>query len=85
MVMTLTNVKTLKQDITELKATLRQFELENEEIRPSRSEELACSLVESNVGLKDGRYKNQVPLRADIVKKMPNNFANALEHTISLC
>ena len=41
-----------RQEITVLKATLRLVELENEETQPSRSEELACSLVELNVKVK---------------------------------
>ena len=71
-----------RQEITVLKAALRQVELENEETQPSRSEELACSLVELNVKVKDGCYKIPVPLRLDIVKKIPNNFSNALERTM---
>ena len=43
-----------------------------------------CSLVEPNVKVKDGRYETPVPLRPDIVKKIPNNFSNALERTMSL-
>ena len=46
--------------------------------------QLACSLVEPNVKVKDGRYEIPVPLRSDIVKKIPNNFSNALERTMSL-
>ena len=63
---------------------MRQVELENEEAQPSRSEELACFLVKPNVKVKDGRYKIPVPLRPDIVKKIPNNFSNALERTMFL-
>ena len=74
----------LRQEITELKAALRQVELENEETQPSRSEELACSLVEPNVKVKDGRYEIPVPLRPDIVKEIPNNLSNNLERTMSL-
>ena len=74
----------LRQEITELKAALRQVELENEETQLSRSEELACSLVEPNVKVKDGRYEVPVPLRPDFVKKIFNNFSNALERTMSL-
>ena len=76
--------KQLRLEITEIKAALRQVELENEETQLSRSEKLACSLVEPNVKVKDGRYEIPVPLRSDIVKKIPNNFSNALERTISL-
>ena len=74
----------LTQEITELKAALRQVELKNEETQPSKSEEFAYSLVEPNVKVKDGRYEIPVPLRSDIVKKIPNNFLNALERTMSL-
>ena len=74
----------LRQEIIELKAALRQVELENEETQPSRSKELACSLVELDVGVKDGRYDIPVPLRQDIVKKIRNNFSSPLERTMSL-
>ena len=40
--------------------------------------------MEPNVKVKDDRYEIPVPLRSDIVKKIPNNFSNALEHTMSL-
>ena len=46
--------------------------------------ELACSLIKPNVKVKDVRYKIPVLLRPDIVKKIPNNFSNALERTMSL-
>ena len=39
---------------------------------------------EPNVKVKDGCYEIPVPLRSDIVKKIPNNFSNALERTMSL-
>ena len=68
----------LRQEITDLKAALRQVELENEKTLLSRSEELVCSLVEPNVKVKDDRYEILVPLRSDIVKKISNNFSNAL-------
>ena len=51
----------LRQEITELKAALRQVELESEETQPSKSEELACLLVEPDVKVKDGRYETPVP------------------------
>ena len=74
----------LRQKITMLKVALRQVESENEETQPSRSEELACSLVKPNVKVKDGRYEIPVSLRLDIVKKISSNFSNALERTMSL-
>ena len=58
--------KQLRQETTELKATLRQVELENEETHLSSGEEFACSLVEPNVQIKDGRYEILVPLKTEI-------------------
>ena len=57
----------LRQEITELKAALRQVELENEETQPYRCDELGSSLVKPNLKVKNGRYKIPVPLRPDIV------------------
>ena len=74
----------LTQEIPELKAVLRQVELENEQTQSSRTEELACFLVKPNVKVKDGRYEIPVLLRPDIVKKILNNFSNALDRTMSL-
>ena len=73
-----------REEITELKAALRQVKLENEETQPSRCEVLACSLEEPNAKVKDGRYEIPVPLRPDFVKKIPNYSSNALERTMSL-
>ena len=39
---------------------------------------------EPNVKVKDGRYEIPIPLRQDIVEKIPNNFSNALERTMFL-
>ena len=44
----------LREKITELKTTLRQFELKNEKIQLSESEEPACPLVEPNVEFENG-------------------------------
>ena len=74
----------LRREITKPKAALRQVELEEEETQPSRSKELACSFVEPNVKVKDGYYEVSIPLRPDIVKKIPNNVSNALERTMCL-
>ena len=63
---------------------LRQVELESKKTQSSRNEELACSLVEPNIKVRDGRYEIPVPLRTDVVKKIPNNFSNALERIMSL-
>ena len=73
----------LKQEITDLKAALRQVKLENKETRPFRREKIAYSLVEPNVKKEDGRYTIAISLRPDIAKKIPNNFSIALERTMS--
>ena len=39
--------------------------------------------MEPNVKVKGGRYEIPVPLRPDIVNKIPNNFLNALERTMA--
>ena len=64
----------LRQEVTELKGALQQVELEYEETQLSKSEKHACSLVEPNVKVKDGRYKFLVPLRPDLLKSFPVTF-----------
>ena len=40
--------------------------------------------MEPNAKVNDGCYEILVPLKPDIAKKIPNNFSNALERTMSL-
>ena len=65
--------KHLKQEITTLKESVRNFEREDELIQHSMNKEIARGLVEANVKVKNGRYEIPVPFKPDVLKTMPNN------------
>ena len=70
----------LKKEFVDLKENLRSYELADEEIQPSKTDDFIRNLVESNVKVINGRYEIPVPLKMDIVKKLSNsNFANAYD------
>ena len=75
----------MKHKITELKQKLLEYELPDETVQPSRSKELAASLVEPQIIVVDGRYEIPVPLKNEIVEKLPNNYESALKRTSSIC
>ena len=74
----------LKQEISELKDSLRNYEIDDEVIQPSVTDDIARQLVESNVRVKNGRYEIPVPLKTNMLKSLPNNYSNALHRTQSL-
>ena len=59
-----------KQEITELKKKLLDYELQEETDQPSRSEELAASFVEPHITVVDGRYEIPVSLKSKIVGRI---------------
>ena len=61
-----------------------EYELQDETVQPSRSEELAASLVEPHITVVDGRYEIPVPLKNKIVEALPNNYESALKRTSSM-
>ena len=72
----------LKKEIVALKETERQYELDDEAVMPFVSGEMAKKLIEPNIKVVDGQYKMPVPLNPDIIKKLPENYQNALKRTM---
>ena len=58
----------LEQETSELKDSLRNYEMDDEVIQPSMNEDIARQLVESNVRVKNGRYEIPVPLKTNVLK-----------------
>ena len=74
-----------------MKQTLRELELEDEVVQPSRTEVKEPSrtvsnreLVETKVKVVEGRYEIPMPLKCEIIEKLPSNFAGAVGRTESL-
>ena len=74
----------LKKEIVALKETVRQYELDDEVVMPSVSDEMAKELVEPNIKVVDGRYEMPVPLKPDIIEQLPENYQNALKRSMSM-
>ena len=74
----------LKLEISELKDSLRNYEMDDEVIQPSVNADIARQVVESNVRVKNGRYEIPVPLKTNMLKSLPNNYSNALNRIKSL-
>ena len=73
-----------KSEVFSLKQTLRDLELEDEVIQPSRTDEIARTLVESNLKVVNGRNEIPLPVKPDVVEKLPNNYVCALNRTETL-
>ena len=58
----------LKQKVIALKEAFREYELEDETIQPSKTDELAKSLEEPHINVVDGRYEMPVPLKMKYYK-----------------
>ena len=63
---------------------MRQYELDDEVVMPSVSDEMAKELVEPNIKVVDGRYEMPVPLKLDIIEQLPENYQIALKRTMSM-
>ena len=74
----------LKQEITGLKESLRNYEIEDEVKQPSINDKVACQLVESNAKVINGRYENSLPLKMDVVTNWSDNYICALNWTVNL-
>ena len=57
----------LKLESSNLKQKLRDLELQDEVIQPSRNEDIAREIVESNINIVDDRYEILVPLKPEVV------------------
>ena len=60
----------LQQEIGSLKETIREYELQDRLIQPSRTDELAKSLVEPHISVVNGRYEMPVPFKTEMLKKL---------------
>ena len=67
-----------------MKQTLRELELEDEVVQPSRTEVRVRELVETKVKVVEGRYEIPMPWKCEIIDKLPSNFAGAVRRTESL-
>ena len=63
----------LKNELVAVKDALPEYNLLDEELLPSKSDELACNLVEPFIEVKEGRYQIPVPLKSEVLKTFPNN------------
>ena len=71
----------LKLENATLKENLRQLELQEEELQPSKNDEIAQALVESNIIVVEDRYEIPVPLKQDVMETLPSNYDYALKRT----
>ena len=71
----------LREESVTLRENLREFELYNEEVQPSKNDELARSLVKPYVKVENDRYQMPFPVKKDVVDIMPNNSIYALKRT----
>ena len=78
------NLKTLEAENASLKQAIREYELKDEEVQPSRNDELAYQLTEPEIKVKKGRYEIPVPLKPEVVKSLHDNYKNALSRIKSL-
>ena len=74
----------LKREIANLKQSLRESNLENEALQPSRNDERAEEIVESDIKVVDNRYEIPVPLNMAVVEQLPNNYQSALDRAVSV-
>ena len=74
----------LRQEVSALREQLCRYILKDEEIQVSTSDEITRELVEPNVNVMNNRYEIPVPLKVDVVKALPNNYANALDSNFLL-
>ena len=63
---------------------MREYDLNDEMLMPSKTDELARELVQPFIKAVNNRYAMPVPLKDDIVNRLPNNYEYALERTNSL-
>ena len=64
-----------------LEKRLRELELLDESIQPSKSDEMAKEIVESGIKVVGHRYEIPVPLKPEVVKNLTNNYDYALKRT----
>ena len=56
----------LQQEITLLKETIREYELQDELIQPFGTDEIARNLVKPHISVVNGRYVMPVPFKTEM-------------------
>ena len=74
----------LRLENASLKESLRKIELKDEELLPSREDDMTRFLVEPNIKVVKGRFEMPVPLKAELIETLPDNYELALKRTLSL-
>ena len=74
----------LRLENASLKENLRKIELKYEELLPSREDDMARFLVEPNIKVVNGRFEMPVPLKAELIETLPDNYELTLKRTLSL-
>ena len=77
------NIK-VREENSGLKQLIREYELMDETVQPSKNDECAFELTEPKIAIKDGRYQITVTLKSEELENLRNNFDNALTRTLSL-
>ena len=73
----------LRLENASLKENLRKIELKDEELLPSREDDMARSLVEPNIRVVNGRFEMPVLLKAELIETLPDNYELAQKRTLS--
>ena len=74
----------LRLESASLKENLRKIEHNDEELLPSREDDMARSLIEPNIKVVNGRFEMPVPLKAELTETLPDNYELAVKRTLSL-
>ena len=82
--LTSTVVRNNKQEVLVLKDCLRNYEVEDESIQPSRNDEITRLLMELNIKVIDNGYEIPFPMKKNVIHVLPDNFNYALERTALL-
>ena len=78
------NCEPIKLEITGLRESLRNYELDDETIQTSKNNQHTPQLVEPYVKVVHDRYEILVLLKTEVVGRFPNNVIGALERGKSL-
>ena len=63
-----------KREVADLKQSLQESNLDNKALQPSRNDEWAKEIVESEIKAVINRYQIPVPLNVAVVEQLPNNY-----------
>ena len=74
----------LRQEVSFLKNCLRNYEVENKSIQPSKNDEIKRLFAEPNIKVVVNSYEILVPMKKDMIKVLPNNFNYAFERSVLL-